>query len=67
MKQWITFAPADIKKPRTYAKAGSMKQPATRLKVKSTVLGIVGVCEGVRWKWPAVYLRGEQGLLPGQT
>ena len=44
MKQWITFAPADIKKPQTYANAGSMKRPAARLKVKSTVLRALWGC-----------------------
>ena len=55
MKQWITFAPADIKKPQTYANAGSMKKPATKLKVKSTVLAAMWVCErgdGVRGLQP---------------
>ena len=45
MKQWITFASADIKKPQTYANASSMKKPATRLKVESTVLRAVWGCE----------------------
>ena len=45
MKQWITFAPADIKKPQTYANAGSMQRPVTRLKVKSTVLRAKWECE----------------------
>ena len=45
MKQWIAFAPADIKKPQTYANAGSMMRPATRLKLKSTVLRAVWGCE----------------------
>ena len=44
MKQWITFAPADIKKPQTYANAGSIEKPAARLKLKFTVLRAVWGC-----------------------